>query len=1338
MTQLPGLELVGQLPAASGDLEVAPLPSPRIAAAPGMQSPPPAGSRKVHDLREGWALLSIDPQTGALRGAERITVPHVWPNDRDYRAAWHVLRLKMSKRRGERLFVRFEQAPLFCALFVNGRECGHHWGSFTSFEFDVTDAVVEGANLFAVYVHDEWAGIEGDKALCQMGLSRFPEVDKTHPYAFPARGGLWGDATLERRAEAFVNDVFVKTSTRRKEMTLVCEVVNAGSTPQSVGLDFSLVEWPDGAPVDLAIPAQEIAVAPGAIQTLSVRVRWDNPRLWSTEHPDLYVLYTAAKTDRGLDTLATRFGFREFWVEGKQFMLNGFPVRLRGESTYRFTPNRDLNREIFLIYKRELGVNAVRSSATIGPAAVYHAADEAGLLLNVQSAIWSAMGRGYRAGGERFLENARREFGEWIRRDRNCPSIVIWDAENEMLRDAHWELNRPWAMRLDDFIREHDDTRPIEHSGAGWYDRNQDIIHIHMHEHYSRVMTEWKARGRRPLVMGEFWVGGRGEERLPSSKEAHSNQGFFEEEARMYELAMLEMRCHGVWGIMPLTLRITAFVNPEDGGKWYSCAPGSKPTYTTRSPLVIERLRHGLGDVTVFFWPPAEAAIAGETMQRELVVCNDSESPREFELEWGMEGDQTRRERLSMQPAEQRRIAVEEKVPAGNTMLTARLLEGGAVLSRDTLEACAIPRDRLVAPKTQRRAVVYEGRTVGAMETLRRLGVQAVTCAEVPEGDPRDILWIIAPGAADATLNRRAAALRTFLEAGGRILCLAQEKWPRWPPIRLGFWPAARVVSPPFRAFGFPESDRSFYYSKYAPIYAPSHPIFDGIRAKDLRWWAENDGHVSEDALVRPAAVGARAPGAWRALVGACRYESASLVEARVGDGLLILCQLDVIGQSKYVEARALLYNMLAYLDGMGWSGVSRNVSLAGNLTAERLSALTGADAELLRGASPERGGVLLAGDNASVEELDRWAEAGGTVLVLSAETANRLPGFAVRREEGMAYAGSRGEDHSLFWGIASTNFADFDHPIIQGELVAYPSESRILFHGLKAQREHMWLSGTSVDHFMKKPSAPDAAGPAAVSTPHGRGEWIVTTWTPWLGRSPHDAELLSTILANCNVALAIPPRHRQRVRAFQTVALEITGNLDRWTDDMEDKNVSPYCHAEPIVLSFEDAVAGAPQNDAECSAIMYFLWDSRYFYAAGAAFGPGDDVVTMRLGESTLRIHPIGEGALASIAGPRSTALEAAGRRLPSPDAIVDARNLAFAVIDPRVGDLRAQGRVATRTFETRVPWRALGFAAPPSELRALIRLAPNKGTILQAPLEAREDAPNTWLSVALAPGYK
>jgi hypothetical protein len=72
-----------------------------------------------------------------------------------------------------------------------------------------------------------------------------------------------------------------------------------------------------------------------------------------------------------------------------------------------------------------------------------------------------------------------------------------------------------------------------------------------MQEHYTRIMKDWKSTGNCPLIMGEFWVGGRMEQRLPTSPELTSVHERYVEEAKIVEERMLEMRYLGVSGVMP-------------------------------------------------------------------------------------------------------------------------------------------------------------------------------------------------------------------------------------------------------------------------------------------------------------------------------------------------------------------------------------------------------------------------------------------------------------------------------------------------------------------------------------------------------------------------------------------------------------------------------------------------------------------------------------------------------------------------------------------------------------------------------------------------------------------
>ena len=68
---------------------------------------------------------------------------------------------------------------------------------------------------------------------------------------------------------------------------------------------------------------------------------WSNPILWTPNQPQLYSLATTlSEGGVELDSLDTRFGFREFWIKESEdhtqswYMLNGVRQNLRGEGLW--------------------------------------------------------------------------------------------------------------------------------------------------------------------------------------------------------------------------------------------------------------------------------------------------------------------------------------------------------------------------------------------------------------------------------------------------------------------------------------------------------------------------------------------------------------------------------------------------------------------------------------------------------------------------------------------------------------------------------------------------------------------------------------------------------------------------------------------------------------------------------------------------------------------------------------------------------------------------------------------------------------------------------------------
>ncbi len=1289
---------------------------------------PVATRRASGELRTQWTFVPWQPEAELWGTTATVSLPHVWPGRRDYVSGWYLRDLEVPDLAGRRLVLRLERVPFFCAAYVNGRPVGEHGGGFTPMEFDLTPALTAGRNRLALYVRDVTAAVQGNRAVFSLGVM---QPDRIHPV-----GGIHGRAWLESRPSVHVAAVFAKPSTRHQRLEVECELLNANAAPARVDLRLTVREWRTGQPTSAHLPTQTVELAPGERRTVTATAHWSPARPWSPEHPELHVVRAELVGAGAGDVFDQRFGFREFWIEGGRFILNGTPIRLRGESAFRdhtqvpLSLHRGYLTTTMRAWKEAFGVNAFRLHAAIASQPVLEVADEVGLLLIHQSSLWSSMGAHYARGGAEFLANTRQEFAEWIRRDRNHPSVVIWDVENEQLRSSKRHDYATWVRPLDDFVRAWDTTRPISHSGAGWYEPGAEVFHVHMEEHYTKLFELWLRRPERPLINGEYWIGGRGEGRLPSSLEIASQAEYTQEELRLYHQAIIEQRAYGVSGVMPFTVSSVAFAPLVEGTVPIGPAPADDPdprpaTVSARQrfnpgwlpgqpayrlePNAGRLLYNALGPVTAFYWPRHEAATAGTVATRTVVVCNDSETPRTIEVRWGSGAKELGRRRLTLAPAAQERITVPVPAPAAATVATlfVEAVSDGLATARDELPWRGLAEVAPAALQLRQPAYCTDPRQELAPH-LARLGIATQptrTCP--PAGEDR--LWIIAPDASDRALDAQAAPIRQFLERGGRILCLAQAQLPKWSPVRFNSWASARQAPTAFLGFGWRDDWKEIYTSRHAPIYAPGHPVFAGLTSSDLRWWDRTDGRVADDALARPAATGAIARGNWRPLLGASRRENLSLVEVPVGRGLLVFCPAHVVRQSDHPEARLLLANLLRYLDRADVTLATRRVFATGTKIQEAARLLTGAELPTWQdGAAAD---LILAGPGADANALMSWARrTGGTVVILSAQVTGQLPGFAVSRNERHTYMAARGEPHPLFWGLAMASFEDHQHPAVQGAIARHPPDARVLLRGLAGPHAQATPQAGSINRHGI--IALDATGPAAVAWPVGAATVIATTLEPFASKSAHAAEILGILLTNAGVPLAPPLTSRPRVRALRTVPLTLDGRLDDWTNDIEDRNVSPYRHAEPVVLGADTLVHGQAGGDQRLSGIVYFLWNDAGLHVAGLTVG-GDRLV-VRLGAAPLNLTRRGDDWQATLGA--ATLPSAAGsvddlRQFP------DGRYLTFAEIDERVGNVRPVRRpVRARSFELLVPWPALG-GRPEGELPFAIEVHGPDGATLRLP---------------------
>jgi beta-glucuronidase len=176
---------------------------------------------------------------------------------------------------------------------------------------------------------------------------------------------------------------------------------------------------------------------------------------WSPEHPTLYDVVVEAGEDRVSD----RIGFREITVRGTEILLNGDPIFLRGmcvheddEQMGRATSREDIARR--LAHAKELGCNFLRLAHYPHHEWVAQMADEAGLMLWAEIAVYWAID----FGNSTTMRDARNQLSELILRDRNRASIVIWGLGNE---NADTDARLHFLSSLTQTARALDGTRLV-------------------------------------------------------------------------------------------------------------------------------------------------------------------------------------------------------------------------------------------------------------------------------------------------------------------------------------------------------------------------------------------------------------------------------------------------------------------------------------------------------------------------------------------------------------------------------------------------------------------------------------------------------------------------------------------------------------------------------------------------------------------------------------------------------------------------------------------------------------------------------------------------------------
>ena len=411
----------------AGPLAAQPAAEPSLPAEPLLASLP---GRSRTSLDGRWSYI-LDPFDAAGRGANprrafwrneiarvggplieydwdsspTMTVPGDW-NSQVEELQWYdgpaYFRRTFAAPEGSgRHYLAFEAINYRSTVWLNGEELGRHEGGFTPFEFEVTGKLKPGENSLVVRAD-----------------SRHPPDGVPTAYTdWQNYGGITRSVWLVEVPATHLRHWFLRLEDGR----LVADVQLHG--PEASGTE-----------VELALPELQLSLRGRTDASGSVRLSAPVPRRlqrWTPEQPRLYRLTLSAGADRQEE----RVGFRTLAARGRELLLNGRPLFLRGISLHEepFGPEgtrsmTEAGARALLTEAKALGCNFVRLAHYPHSEVTMRLADELGLLVWAEVPVyWEDI----RYDSPRTLGLAKAMLSDMIVRDRNRAAVAFWSVANE-------------------------------------------------------------------------------------------------------------------------------------------------------------------------------------------------------------------------------------------------------------------------------------------------------------------------------------------------------------------------------------------------------------------------------------------------------------------------------------------------------------------------------------------------------------------------------------------------------------------------------------------------------------------------------------------------------------------------------------------------------------------------------------------------------------------------------------------------------------------------------------------------------------------------------------------
>lgn len=425
-----------------------------------------------HDfqLYQSWVAPAADERANSQDAANNVKSRLSARGFKEMGIGWYRYELTPRKEwKGRRVMLDFGGMMLVGDVYVNGQHVGATDYGYLGFDTDVSQLLRYGEKN-EIAVRTDTRAADNSRWYTGGGLFRDVRLIITNDQLYFPRHPLY--ITTRNNREVNIRAEIVNRQKKQKgenhgAMPIEVKILDMTGrvvAQQKTDMPFN-AKWRDR---EYELPA----------------ITLEGAQLWSCDHPYLYTAEVTLydKEGRVADKTREHFGMRTIELSPQHgLLLNGKKVLLKGYANHHTLGAlgaaaypRAIEQQILTM--KRFGFNHIRTSHNPYSEDLLRLCDQYGIL--VVDELYDKWNAQFTGGRGDFLSLWQKNIPEWVKRDRNHPSVILWSLGNELQHHANMPFN-DWGVTLYRLMRQ------LLHR----YD-NTRLTTVAMHPRYRNIDTD--------------------------------------------------------------------------------------------------------------------------------------------------------------------------------------------------------------------------------------------------------------------------------------------------------------------------------------------------------------------------------------------------------------------------------------------------------------------------------------------------------------------------------------------------------------------------------------------------------------------------------------------------------------------------------------------------------------------------------------------------------------------------------------------------------------------------------------------------------------------------------